>query len=223
MRRRRAHAVAAILVAGAIGGIAPSPARAAPKGTPCIVRSAGVDTSRGRGAESAYLGHVPGQTFFAADTVITSLTVWRAGAFAGFTDPMKLRLVAVDASGTPIPNQTELDGPEIIVTSADFQHPTEVRFDLDPPMLLPERGEYAFFVGPSCEGSFDLLVDPDNGYAGGSEWWTGTRLPTIPSCYLRAQPQGNPGTDLIFGIEFCGDTMTATRRASWGQVKTIYR
>jgi hypothetical protein len=96
-------------------------------------------------------------------------------------------------------------------------------FVLDPPLALPRRGLYAFFVqAENCNPAeaWRLLADDNNDYPYGIYWITPR---AITACWLRPVGGGADYADLIFEIEFCSNTQTPTRRRSWGQLKTLYR
>ncbi len=182
--------------------------------------SVAVDTSAINDHIPAYFGKAPGQTFFASDTMIRSLTVWRSSNVGPNGTGMKLWITDVDSTGMPLTLQVVVDGPVLSLPIDDGHTPIEVRYEWDPPIALPGTGRYAFFIQQYlCDGTFDLHTAPDL-YPGGSLWRTHRG---IPYCELRERPQNWTNYDLVFSIEFCGDASTPAVQKSWGQVKVRYR
>jgi hypothetical protein len=181
----------------------------------CSTHSVGVDlNSPGGSPFGAYLGRSIGQSFFAEDTLIRSITVWRIVSQDSNAFGIHLRIVEVDSSGTPRGDRLVVDWPESLVR---FGAPAVFRFEFDPPIALPRRDEFAFYLtADPCYGSFDLYAAFDS-YPGGSLWRSGR----TDGCELRAFPD-HVNADLCFEIEFC-DVPTPTRHASWGQLKQHYR
>ena len=185
-----------------------------------MTTSAGVDTSAIYDRIPAYLGRAPGQTFLATDTLVRSLTVWRAPLISPNESPMKLWITETDSTGMPLTLQIVFDGPVLVVPTDVIGVPVEVRYDFQDPVVLPHPGRYAFFVQQYlCDGFFDLYKAP-NQYHGGQLWRT---FRGVPECELRTRPEGWPEDDLVFTIEFCRDPATPVLRRSWGQIKTRYR
>lgn len=187
------------------------------------MRSVGLDSSfaDGLNATSLIFGSAAGETFRAVDTVITSITVWRLAGQTPNATPVKLWITEVDSLGRPLTDQVVLDGPTTSVVFGDGVNPTEIRYDLNPPALLPSPGTYAFFVQQLCDGVFDLYFTPTDEYPDGSFWLTGRSH--LSGCTLRMLPNEFAETDLVFTIEFCADATTSTKSKSWGQLKLIYR
>lgn len=186
----------------------------------CQPESVAVDTSRGDTYAGGIVGHAPGETFLARDTVISSVSVWRLADEWNSIWDLKLWIVGVDSTGMPDPGVVVLEGPSINAVG-DSVRPTEIRWILDPPVALPGLGMYAFFVQSLCDGFFNILADDRNSYPDGIVWET--RRSDALNCHLRGLPGGYPGYDLVFTIVFCHDTVTPVKRSSWGRLKTIYR
>src|SRR5436309_7351052 len=70
----------------------------------CRAESVSVDTSRGDSYTGGIVGHSPGETFIARDTLISSISVWLEPEDWNNGWPMKLWVVNVDsATGVPYP------------------------------------------------------------------------------------------------------------------------
>jgi hypothetical protein len=195
-------------------------------GAECARDTFGIPLSLGNGEVGTLLGSAEGQTFRAVDTVITRITVWRP---ANDIDAIGTHLfvTTVDTTQTPARPITQgilQDGPSVFIRD-DSAHPGEpIRMDfvLDPPLHLPRPGIYAFFVRrDNCDlGETRIVASGLNPYPYGFYWGTGT-VSTLP-CHLRSVTGGSEHIDLIFEMEFCRDTATATRRSTWGQLKIRY-
>jgi hypothetical protein len=187
----------------------------------CSTESVSVDTSKAdrSGYVAALDGEAPGETFVADDTLISSISVWRAAFEANDADPMKLWITEVDSSGLPLADRVVLDGPMIQATG-DGVHPTEVRYSFSPPIALPRRGPYFLAIQEPCYGYFDLLATLTDAYSGGEAWRTGRSY--LSGCILRPYPNRLIHPDLVFTIVFC-DATTPVRRTSWGDLKVRYR
>lgn len=188
----------------------------------CAGVTIAVDTSRADGSLGAIMGTAIGQTFMAPETLISSITVWRHPLDTPNSSPMKLWITGVDSSGKPIIGRVILDGPILVVRLGDGVHPIRIRYDFDPPVPLPSRGQYAFFIHHQCAGLFELIDVSHDEYSGGNLWLTGRSQ--VGGCYLRSDHPGNGApSDLIFEIEFCERTTTPVRSTRWGRLKVIYR
>jgi len=186
----------------------------------CEPDSMVIDTVGSTTIVSTLFGRGPGQTFVATDTLIRAITVWRMATQSPNPYPMKLWVVEVDSAGYPLSDQIIYEGPLTQVLYGDGIHPVEIRFYLDPPVVLPGPGKYAFIVQNQCSGFFDLLTVTDS-YAQG-QMWRSSRS-NFSGCILSETMQDFYEYDLCCKIEFCKDGQTPSRRCSWGQVKTIYR
>jgi hypothetical protein len=165
-----------------------------------------------------------GQTFWAADTLITSLTVWRvASQDSGWTIGMHPYIMGTDSTGMPDINQMIHEGPTLIILNGDGIHPVEFTWTFDPPILLPRPGKYAFYLYQDpCRVYFDVPASESpegSNYPDGEFWssdrsWGCTPIPWMASF---------PHADMVFQVEFCSLVSTPVRRTSWGQVKLLYR
>ncbi len=189
----------------------------------CSPESVGVDTSLADPSlgVGAINGEGPGETFVAVDTLIRSITVWRAAVQTPNTTPLKLWITEVDSTGMPLIGSVVFDGPALSVPYGDGIHPIKIQYSFDPPIALPHRGPYFFAIQELCWGAFHLLVSAVDAYPDGSAWRTGRS--NFSGCILAYNISRLIHADLVFTIEFCRDTTTATRRRSWGQIKTMYR
>jgi len=175
-----------------------------------------------------FLGHALGQVFYARDTMITRLTVWRPANLPNVLG-MHLFITAVDTNfnppGRPDTHRILRDGPTLHLRDSDPPGQlVEVPFVLDPPVALPRPGYYAFFVQTeACNGGeFNLIASDQNPYPSGIFWLTG-RAGQFTPCHLAGVAGGADNDDLIFRVEFCRDPLTPVRTSTWGQLKAIYR
>jgi hypothetical protein len=136
-----------------------------------------------------------------------------------------LYVTGADVNQRPDQSQFFFDGPTLTVYDSDPPGQLiEVSFILDPPLTLPRRGTYAWFVQPEncAPGAVWYIVGNDSDpYPGGLYWITG-RVTSSP-CHLRGVAGGENNTDLLFDIEFCDTHSTPILGPSWGAVKVIYR
>jgi hypothetical protein len=207
----------AILIAIPTLGLWLGPAQAAP----CNETLAGHDSTHAQTAEAEFFGRAIGQTFYAPDTIIQSISVWRYPLQRSYYPYVILYVTGVDSMG--FPNYPVLQtGPVVLPEQYDDGvHPVRIDFALDPALVLPRRGLYFFAVKDySCDDGIALLADSTNGYPEGRAWTTSP----IWDCSTvgPAQPRP-PMIDLIFKVVFCADTTTAVRHTSWGELKRRYR
>jgi hypothetical protein len=189
----------------------------------CEPDSVYTDPSQANSGTSGFLGHSPGESFLARDTLVAAIVVWRDSSQWNSVWPMKLWIVKVDSvTGIPNtdPNGVILEGATITAAGTPG-YPTEMRWVLDPPVALPSRSVYAFFVQNLCDGFFRILADTTNTYPDGIYWITGRS--DITDCHLRNARGYQDYFDLVFTIVFCHDESTPVRRSSWGRIKTLYR
>jgi hypothetical protein len=218
MRRRPAFLVCLglLLLAGARQAVARD----------CIYTVAGYDTTGWNTAGGTFLGNAVGQTFYAADTVIDRITLWRYPNNRTSTGN-HLYVTTVDTVNydppRPITQGILQDGPVVLVVDSDPPGlPIRMDFLLDPPLVLPHPGTYAFFIQrEGCDaGETRILGQQPGTYPLGTFWRT-TRTSFQP-CYL---PRADTwvDTDLCFEMEFCRNPSTPVRGESWGRLKVIYR
>ena len=191
----------------------------------CVsVTIGGHDTTFTNGAGGPSDGKALGQVFYATDSVITKITLWRPRWNLSAIGS-HLFVVGVDTMRTPFYPVTQgvlQDGPTILVYG-DSTGRIAMPFVLDPPLILPHRGYYAFIIQPeNCFQGFAYAIcrDTNNGYPFGSMWVTDR---AFSICALPRAHYNEPGTDLTFEIEYCHDASTTVRKAAWGRVKAIYR
>jgi len=232
MRQLRLRAACAawlgpFMIAGAGFALAPaamaSPTSSRTSGT-CVQDSIGIAASLANNSADDILGEATGQTFYAADTLLASLTVWRvANECQNFLIGMHLYITKADSNGTPLTLEIVLDGPSLVVPNGDCVHPIPFQWTFDPPLILPGPGNYAFFLQvqmSQCPSFFDVIAHTGtDAYPPGHLWGT---LRT-DFCDL---PQGlvsYPDADLNFIAIFCDTHSTPTLRHTWGELKTRYR
>ena len=188
---------------------------------PCEIVSAGLDTTFGNWSYSPIFGSDEAQSFWADDTVITALNVWRPAGNRS-TIGATIYITEADSTGMPLYYGVYRAGPTVTVYDSDPPGGLiPMRFVFDPVVVLPARGEYAFFLQPEAcwpGAAWYILSDLRDDYSRGSHWTTSRAL---SSC--RLTPALGEAGDLIFEVEYCHDTVTATRKSSWGMLKARYR
>ena len=193
----------------------------------CSSVTVGLDTSLANSSGGAFLGEAPGQTFLAADTLVRSVTVWRVASEDTNYMGMHLYITKTDSAGTPETDQVILDGPTVYNYFGDGIHPIPFQFVMEPPVVLPGPGLYAFFLReePCSLGYFDLIGREETSggdiYPPGHVWLT--RRSNYSGCVLKINPNSYPLADFIFSIEFCQTTTTPTLSPTWGALKAHYR
>ncbi len=177
-------------------------------------------------SRSPFLGHAIGESFYATDTLITKLTVWRP---AGNLSAIGAHLFIVGADTTLSPPRPDtqnilLDGPTITVyDSSPPGGVIEMPFVIDPPLKLPRPGYYGWFLqAQDCNPgeAWIIAANDTNPYPNGIYWITG-RSSTF--CVLAPVEGGEDTTDLLFRLEFCRTSTTPALRRSWGDLKVLYR
>jgi hypothetical protein len=188
-----------------------------------------VDTTHANVGDPVFNGRAWSQVFVAEDTLISSISVWRASSPDSNSTPIRIYILGVIpyAYGPPLdtligpdPTRILLEGPQVTVPYAP-DHPLPARFDLYLPLALPRRGTYAFAVkedSPFCRGGLTLLFDSLNTYPGGGAW----RIAAADGCGLGLGVFPYPERDFVFTIEFC-EQAVQTRSKTWGGVKAYYR
>jgi len=179
-----------------------------------------VDTSTAKKAVGMLPGEALGQTFDATATTIRAVVAWRPWWQTPNDSPMKLWITEVDSVGMPLTDRVIQEGPVIQVVFGDSINPIELRWNLDPPVELPNSGSYAVFVQQLCVGFFGLYISEADVLGGGHLWRT--ERSEFGGCYLREYPNAIVGRDLVFTVEFCEEG-TPARRSTWGRVKSVYR
>jgi hypothetical protein len=183
----------------------------------------GLDPSIWNTGRGTFFGRALGQTFLAVDTVITRITVWRP---PNIIDVVGAHLIVttVDPNQRPVTQEVLLDGPTVRVRDSDPPGQLiRLDFVIEPPLVLPRPGLYAFFLQrEDCDsGETRLVASTSNPYPYGIYWLTGRTI-FLP-CGLRSVDGGEDYTDLIFEIEYCKPDVTAVRARSWGELKMLYR
>lgn len=186
----------------------------------CSVVHAGLDTSYAMGSENSIaMGEAMGETFFAQDTVIQAVTVWRPG-FAGW-EGLQLFVLGTDSTGTPQTSKMLLVGPAVYNPVVDSTHYVPVRFDLDPPLVLPSKGIYEVAtLGAPCDANVYVAINTTDAFPFG-KFWMHYRS-AISGCRVRSVRVGVDSYDMIFDIEYC-EPATPTLPSTWGAVRARYR
>lgn len=215
--------VVGFVVAGSCG--LPEPAFAG-RNDACVQVVVGVDAIEADTWVSNYLGRAAGQSFFASDTLIRSISVWRvANEGVPYWCGLHPYVVEVDSTGMPITTAIVGEGFDLSIPEHDGINPTEFRWTFDPPLALPHRGMFAFLVQvplSQCGCVIDMLAAERPEVADGVCLWL-TYRSAIDNCYLRPHPERFADGDMVYHIEFCHDASTRTARRTWGQLKLLYR
>jgi len=199
---------------------------ASPAEAPCTPTTVGLDPAIRTMVRGTFLGGALGQTFYAPEVSLSRVTVWRPPNDVDAVGT-HLWITGVDTSvfvGYPIAADVLLDGPTVFVRDSDPPGQLiEMAFVIDPPLVLPRPGPYAFFLQrENCEGGETYVVGSDaDPYPQGIYWIT-PRV-SVANCHLRPVSGGGNNDDLIFRIQFCGDAPTPVRGRTWGELKSIYR
>jgi hypothetical protein len=192
----------------------------------CQHRYAGLDSSKWITSDGPIFGQAMGQTFYAADTIIPAVTVWRPPGNPSYIGAKLYITATTGYRGQYLaPNVRNIlqEGPTLRIHDSDPPgQMIPMRFPIDPPLVLPSRGEYAImFQAEGCWSgqAWLLIADTRNDYADGMYWVTGR----AGGCYLPAIAGGGDYDDLCFRIEYCAEATTPARRNTWGQLKILYR
>jgi len=225
--RRLDVILVAALVSGwcsIVGAVVPRPV---PADLGCMPDTIGLDPAIWDTFRGTFLGHALGETFYARDTLISKLTVWRPPNLPNVLG-VHLFITGVDTTlnpPRPDTNNILLEGPTLhVYDSSPPGQLVELAFVLDPPFALPRPGYYAFFVQTEgCNGGeFNIITSDLNPYPFGIYWLTG-RAGQFTDCRLAPVEGGADTDDLIFRIEFCRNTVTPVRSSTWGRLKAMYR
>lgn len=187
---------------------------------PCIGKTIGMDSTVTNGHDGPVFGEALGQVFWAADTLIQSITVWRWAVQDTNFNGIKLYITDVTSGGYPDVASIVLDGPILSVPYGDGINPIPFNYVFDPPFSLPHKGPFCFALqtGPTCIGTWAIYVSTLDPYPDGAAWIFGQSV----ECRLRAFPTQYPNADLTFRIRFC-DAATPIAAKSWGTLKIHYR
>jgi hypothetical protein len=118
--------------------------------------TAGVDLSNWNEWAFGYDGRAVVQTFFAEDTIISAMTVWRSYGEYGSYNGIHLMLGATDSTGMPVTAQILFDGPVLKVVGGGV-NPVEYRYEFNPPIVVPRRDTFAvYFISNPCGDTFNL-------------------------------------------------------------------
>ena len=206
------HAVLLTALCG--GGASPALAGTCPQQV-----SVAVATSRADTLAITYFCRGFGQTFVADDTLIRSISVWVPPISPKDYDLANL-FITEAIGGAPDLDHQIYAGLLVERPLTDPVLPTEFRFEFNPPIALPHRGEFFFDVQADYYSAFPMLASNADPYPQGKGWQTG---PVI-LCDLPGSPEVSYShPDLVFKMVFCTDRITPTRRWTWGGLKVLYR
>jgi hypothetical protein len=175
--------------------LAPAGIQAGPS---CPFRAIGVDPILANAYTGPVFGEAIGQTFVASDTLIRSITIWRAFPDVVNYAGIKLYVTKTDTSGRPDSRRVIHTGPTLFIPIGDEIQPTAFVFTFDPPLALPHRGRYCFALQSyGLLNTWAALSNKDNPFADGLVWIT-------PRSDGGLMPFTNdyPQLDLAFRIEF---------------------
>jgi hypothetical protein len=152
---------------------------------------------------------------------ITGMTFWRPPTDRS-TIGAHLFVVSADTTSLSPPrpprpdvSKVLLDGPTLTVYDSDPPGQViEMRYPINPPLVLPRPGYYAWLLQPeNCNQgeSWNIAADYANPYPDGVYWLSGRVEGT---CYLRGYAGWEDSTDLLFKIDFCTDSATLVLRRS---------
>jgi hypothetical protein len=138
-----------------------------------------------------------------------------------------LYVTAADAANSPRPvpltHEILLDGPTVGVFDSDPPGQLiPMVFVVDPPLVLPHKGIYAWFLQPeNCApgAAWYVCADTSDSYPSGDAW---TTIRTFGECHLPTLEGMEDHQDYIFEVQYC-DAAVPTRRRTWGELKLIYR
>jgi hypothetical protein len=187
----------------------------------CEVVTLGHDLTHGNSGAISYSGKSLAQVFYAPDTLISSVTVWRPASQQGFGAGMHLYLCGVDSTLKPLPaTDVLLNGPTLFLQVAG-DAPAPVRYEFDPPFALPAVGHYAFAIkeeDPYCRNIIPLVTDTTMAYPDGRGWL----IHKFADCHGLGSNAAILQYDLVFEIEYCQPIVSAPPR-TWGWVRAQYR
>src|SRR5262245_826495 len=169
----------------------------------CATHTIGLDTTMTTSFLEFSLNEAIGQTFYASDTLIRSVTIWRLPDEVGWGFGVRFYIIDTDSIGGP-GSQILYSSPVIYNYGGDGVHPIELRFDFDPPVSLPSRGlfEMALMSYP-CGGDWGILArrQASDAYPPGKVWHH-PRSPN-PPCLPRLTANPVNDADVVFQMEFC--------------------
>ena len=189
-------------------------------GGACAADSVGVSLASGDTSVVTFSCRGVGQTFYAAETLIQSISVWRPARQVVNAIPRYLYITETDEFGIPDTRFLLLDAGPVVNTVGDGVHPVEYRWVFDPPFALPHSGEFFLDIQAEFVTAFVTLAAITRPYANGDGWETGP----VFGC---ARPGGpfplNPPCDLVFQVRFCAPGSTPVAPTNWGRLKIRYR
>ena len=205
--------VAAVLV---VNAARPSPATAQ-----CVPDTIGVPMSLGNGVSFNSFGAAQGQSFWARDTLIESITIWRPA-----NEPIVLGLNLFITKAF-VTHPVLFDCGVVRVLDSDPPgQPVPMTWTFDPPLSLPFPGNFVlWFQNEDC----NVLDYPILYHTGSDEYPAGICAYTIRTyggpCVHMPNIKGvcPIDVDMCFQVVFCHDAVTAARRSSWGELKLLYR
>ena len=222
MRSARLIALIALGMGVVLGFLHLRP-QSAHAGTCATTSTIGVDTT---GADLLFIifnSRAYGQTFLATDTVLKSVTVFHPSIAGADSNDTPLQLYITTVGPTGVPNWRIQDrlwtGPLQSFPPTDGVHPLPIKFEIDPPLVLPGVGRYYFTIKESfCTLFFTFLGKSLDPYPEGQAWGNGPGF----GCTLGLPVDEGADEDMCFLLEFC-EVPTDALPTSWGRLKQIYR
>lgn len=187
----------------------------------CPIDSIGLDRVYGESGSQAALGEGVGEVFYAPDTLVSFLRVWRLANEWNSLVGMHLWIVGTRPDTVPDTRNVIKDAGTLVNNQGDGINPTPFTWEFDPPLRLPSRGYYAFFIFAIPCGSFCTILATQASayYYDGFIWYTDRGCDLHPGIGLnRYRP-----ADQCFTIGFCTDAVTPTHPKSWGELKRRFR
>ena len=187
----------------------------------CMPDTVGVPVSLANGVSYNFLGSAQGQSFWANDSLIHSVTIWRPANYGAIA--LGLNLFITKAYKT---QPVLLDCGVVRVWDSDPPGlPVPMTWTFDPPMSLPATGLYVLWF--QVEGC-NALDYPILYHTGSDEYRIGGCLYTMRSATDCVHMPNFKGAcpfdvDMCFQVVTCHDASTPAKRRSWGALKMLYR
>ena len=171
-------------------------------GQPCNTVAIGVDLSQADRVVEPLFCRGWGQVFFANDTLIRSISVWRPAKPDSDAQARYLFITEADSVG-PRTYLRLLSAPPLVHQVGDGIHPVEYKWVFDPPFALPRRGLFFFDIMADHWSAFLLPASSQNPYPDGDAWNTSTSGGVDCPYPGAAFDDPPPRPDLAFEIQFC--------------------
>lgn len=191
-------------------------------GAQCVADTIGVPVSLANGIDFMSFGSADGESFYASDTLIESITIWRPANYGPIALGLNLFI-----SKAFVTQPILFDCGVVRVLDSDPPgQPVPMTWSFDPPLRLPFKGPFVLWV--QVEGCY-VLDYPILAHKGSDAYPQGGCLYTIrtyegPCVHMPNIKGACPlDVDMCFLVAFCHGAVTATRRSTWGALKLLYR